>query len=80
MMQIHAKSMTYSPQKKGDNFLLPSLMTPEVDPEMAVDGPWLDLGTSPGTFSVDLTELCQGFRAAERANMDDLRPESIYVA
>ena len=36
-----------------------------------------------GTFSVDLTALCRGFRAAERATVEDLeelRPESIYVA
>eukprot|EP00435_Cladocopium_sp_Y103_P062538 s1283_g24.t1 len=31
------------------------------------------------TFSVDLTPLCRGFRAAERANAADLRPESIYA-
>lgn len=34
------------------------------------------------TFSVDLTALCRGFRAAERAtveDLEDLRPESIYA-
>eukprot|EP00913_Durusdinium_trenchii_P021432 g20143.t1 len=31
-----------------------------------------------GFFSVDLTDLCQGLHAADRANAKDLRPESLY--
>ena len=82
MMQIHAKSMTYS-QKKWWPFSIAMFDDTRGRPW---NGRWwsvesgLGPTTSPGTFSVDLTELCQGFRAAERANMDDLRPESIYVA
>ena len=29
-------------------------------------------------FQVDLTDLCQGLHAADRANAKDLRPESLY--